>query len=119
MSGEDHDVEDPTTTGEILGSDQHEIATGGVDGDGTPDEFDLPSTTDIHEAQWDAGVDRDWADDRVPFGLTLREWRFLNDYLACFNGTAAARRAGYSVPGDAAWRVLRRPRVKVAHDRML
>ncbi len=53
--------------------------------------------------------------------LTPREKAFVDEYVLCLNGAAAARKAGYS-PDSArqrAYEILERPRVNIAKDHLL
>jgi phage terminase small subunit len=47
-----------------------------------------------------------------PNGITLKMRRFAEEYLACWNGSEAARRAGYANETSCAHRLLHNPKVK-------
>src|SRR5437016_5938631 len=46
--------------------------------------------------------------------LTVREGRFVQEYLIDLNARAAARRAGYKCPSGTPGKVLQRPEVRLA-----
>jgi hypothetical protein len=54
-------------------------------------------------------------------GLTMKQMRFVEEYLTCWNGSEAARRAGYAVKTAhvQATDNLRNPKIRAAIDRRL
>lgn len=53
--------------------------------------------------------------------LTVKQQRFIEEYLKVFNGSKAARRAGYSVKcaHQQAYENLRKPKIKKIIDRAI
>lgn len=83
------------------------------------DHLETPLPVDHDEQEWDDAYD-DPPIDLVPFGLTVRQWTFVNEYLVDFCAIKAAQRAGYSCKSQASGaQIMRRPRVREALRWML
>ena len=73
------------------------------------------------EAEWEAEQLAAGSTTYVPHGLTIRQWRFVNEFVKDFSQSAAARRAGYapSSAGSIGHSLMRRPKVQYALGRIL
>jgi len=78
-----------------------------------------PTPTELKHVQFDKALDEP-RPGHVPWGLTMRQWQFIQEYLVDFNAAKAARRAGYK-SGDygTAYRLLKHPVVRRALEDIL
>jgi phage terminase small subunit len=61
-----------------------------------PDRESDPRATELEEIEWERAHEASEDTGPLPFGLTVKQWRFVCEYFRDFNQTRAAERAGYS-----------------------